>query len=112
MSFIPFKKIRLVNEDDLTTKNINTFQDNVSAALSQILGKDQLDSTIVKDVVLLPGVVNKVPHMLGRQLTGYVVVRCHGGFPVIYDVQDTNKTPHLLLYLMSATNITVDLLVF
>lgn len=112
MAFKPFRKIRLVNENDLTAKNINTFQDNVSAALSQILGKDQLDSTVLKNVVLKAGITNKVPHTLGRPIDGYITIRCHGGFPWIYDMQDQNNAPELLLYLVSATNITVDLLVF
>jgi len=112
MAFKPFKKIRLIDDADLTPKNINLLQDNVAEAVSQVLGKDALDTTMVTNVSLVAGSVNKIAHNLGRKLNGYLVVRCHGGFPMIYDVQDTNPSPHLLLYLMSATNITVDLLVF
>lgn len=111
MSFKPFTKIRLASDADLTTKNINAFQDNVAQALSQLLGNDVLDSQVIKNINLQPG-LNKVSHMLGRHINGYIPVRCHGGFPLIYDVQDTNPSPHLLLYIMSATNITLDLLVF
>lgn len=112
MAFSPFRKIRLVSEDDLSTKNINTMQDNIASSLIQLLGKDQLDSTVLKNIVLKAGVINKVSHTLGRDISGYIPVRSHGGFPLIYDLQDTNPSPNLLLYLASATDITIDLLVF
>lgn len=113
MSFKPFRRVRFGSDDGTNlADNVNTLQDNVAAAFQQLLNKDALDTTLVKNISLTAGVVNKVPHMLGRALNGYMVTRCHGGYPLIYDVQDTNPSPHLLIYLMSATNITVDLLVF
>lgn len=112
MAFLQFQKIRLNSADDLTPKNINALQDNIAAALSQLLGKDTLDSSVVKGVALKAGVINKVPHLLGRLLNGYIVTRSHGGAPLVWDVQDENPSPHLLLYLKSATDITVDLLVY
>lgn len=111
MAFTPFRKTRIVSDSDVTERNINTFQDNVAAAFAQLLGKDALDSTIVKDVKLTAG-LNRVPHLLGRPLAGYIVIRSHGGFPWIYDQQDTNTSPQLLLDLVSATDVTVDLLCF
>ena len=111
MAFKPFTKIRLVSDGDLTTKNINAMQDNIAKALGQILGKDTLDVAYLQNVSLSVG-LNKVPHTLGRSLQGYYTVRSHGNFPLFYDTQDTNPSPNLLLYLMSATAVTVDLIVF
>lgn len=113
MAFNSFKQIRVPPGSTPTSKQINDLQTNIAASIGQVLGKDQLDSTVITNISLLPApMINKVSHTLGRNLTGYIVVRCHGGFPLIYDVQDTNPSPSLLLYLMSATAITVDMLVF
>jgi hypothetical protein len=113
MAFNSFKQIRVPPDSTPTDKQINDLQANISTALQQLLGKDQLDSTVVQNITLQPApFINKIGHNLGRSLTGYIVTRCHGGFPLIYDVQDTNPSPSILLYLMSATVITIDLLVY
>lgn len=112
MAFKPFRKIRVAPDATITAKNINDVQDNISFALNQVLGKDALDCTILKNVTLLPGITNMVPHMLGRVLDGWYVVRNHGNYSFIVDQQDTNPSPDLLLYLTSPAQVTVDLLVF
>lgn len=111
MSFKPFRKIRVVDQDDVNGRTLNLLQDNVAQAFGQLLGKDPLDVTLLTNVVLGAG-QNVVAHKLGRRLLGWLVVRTHGGYPQIYDVQDTNPSPNLTLLLQSATKITVDLLVF
>lgn len=112
MAFKPFKKIKVPPNDNVTSKHINTVQDNISEALGQVLGKDSLDVSLIKNVRLLPGIVNKVPHLLGRNLSGFIVVRNHGGYAVLTDQQDSNSSPDLLLYLTTPAAVTVDLLVF
>ena len=112
MAFKAFKKINVPPETDLTAKHINLVQDNISHALSQLLGKDTLDQVVLKNVVLLPGMVNPVAHGLGRALTGWVVIRNHGGYSLLTDLQDTNDSPELLLLLTTPVLVTVDLLVF
>ena len=110
MAFKPFSKIRVSSADDITVKNINAFQDNVARCLGQLLGKDTLDQSIVKGVLLLPG-SNAVSHTLGRNYQGYVCTRSYGGFPLFYEAA-SQPSPNLLVYLMSATTCTVDLLFF
>lgn len=112
MAFKPFKHINVTQSEDITTKTINNFQDNVSAALGQLLGKDALDVTLLTNIVLLPNTINKVPHKLGRRLSGWIVVRNHGSYAVLTDMQDINKAPELLLWLSTPTTVTVDLIVF
>lgn len=111
MSFKPFRKLRLNLIQDISTKNINTIQDYIAEALQQLLNKDHLDSSILTNIKLLPG-LNKIGHNLGRSLGGYIITRCHGGFPLIYDQQDLNTSPNLTLWLVSSTNITVNILVY
>lgn len=112
MAFSPFKKIRVPPNTNITDKQINAVQDNISFAVSQVLGKDQLDSILITNVVLVPGIVNKVSHTLGRSLNGWYVVRNHGQSVPIIDQQDTNKAANLLLYLTVPTKCMVDLIVF
>ena len=47
------------------TKVLNQFQLNASEAFAQVLGKDSLDVSVITNVSLLPGIVNKVSHRLG-----------------------------------------------
>ena len=112
MSFSPFRKIKVPPNDTPTAKQINDNIDNTAAAFQQILGKDQLDSSIVSNIKLVPGIVNSVPHTLGRNLTGWIVIRNHGIATNIIDLQDTNKSPNLLLNLVVSVKCMVDLLVF
>lgn len=112
MSFKPFKQLKVISQEDITPKVINDLQYNIGIALGQLLGKDTLDQTLVTNVTLLPGITNKVSHNLGRKLQGYLVVRSHGGYAMLQDLQDTNPSPHLLLYLLVPAQVTVDLLCF
>lgn len=112
MAFKPFRKVKVPPDEPVTEKHINTVQDNVAEALGQLLGKDALDSKLLKDITLLPGITNKVSHGLGRKLQGYIVVRNHGGYAVLTDQQDTNPSTNLLLYLTTPALVKVDLLVF
>ncbi len=112
MAFRPFKKIQVASTEEITTKHINAVQDNIAQALGQLLGKDALDLSLLTNQVLSPNTINKIAHKLGRRLTGWMVVRNHGGYAILTDHQDTNPAPELLLYLSSPTLVTVDLLVF
>lgn len=112
MAFKPFKKINVNNNETISPKHINAVQDNISQALGQLLGKDQLDNQVLTNITLLPAITNKVPHQLGRRLSGWIVVRNHGGYSMLTDLQDTNASPHLLLYLYTPALVVVDLFVF
>ena len=110
MAFIPFRKIR-VGDDDPSAKNINLLQDNVAECLQQLTGKDDLDMVRLPSVAIASG-VNKIPHKLGRKLTGWIVIRWRNANPTLNDSQDTNASPHLTLVLNSVGTGVLDLLVF
>lgn len=113
MAFKAFKKMRLATGDQVVEDDFNILQDNVEQAFSQLLNKDQLDTRVIKNVLLKPDITNKIPHTLGRALQGFIIVRNHGQYShLIRDLQDTNPSPHLLLYLTTEILLTVDLLVF
>jgi hypothetical protein len=73
--------------------------------------KPHLDAELVKGVALVSGVTLPVPHRLGREPSGWAIVRKRG-FADIKDLQDSNLSPGLTLALQSNANVTVDLLVF
>ena len=112
MSFKPFKQIRLAPNVTVTDKNINDVQNNIAQCLNQITNKDQLDSVIIKNIVLFPGVVNNVSHNLSRTLQGWYVVRTHGSYNQVWDNQDANPSPNLTVWLLTPIQVTVDLLCF
>lgn len=112
MSFKPFTKIRVATENDVNAKNINAMQDNIAKALSQVLGKDQLDLSLLNNVTLYPGIINMISHGLGRKLQGWIPVGNHGGYCLLTDMQDTNPSPELLLYLTTPVYVVVNFLVF
>lgn len=112
MSFVPFRKIRVPPNTQITDKQINAVQDNIALALQPLLNEDQLDSILLKNITLTAGIVNTVAHGLGRPLQGWYVVRNHGSNIPITDLQDTATSPKLLLYLTVQQNCVVDLLVF
>jgi hypothetical protein len=112
VAFKALKKLNITTDAPITGKHINLIQDNISHALDQLLGKDTLDQVLLKNVTLLPGIINPVSHGLGRKLEGYIVVRNHGGYAVLTDHQDSNQSQDLLLLLTTPALVTVDLLVF
>ena|ERR1700728_1688752 len=112
MSFKPFRSIKVGPKEEITPKVINDMQYNIAQALGQVLGKDPLDLSLIKNITLYPNTINKVPHQLNRNLQGYFVVRNHGGYAVLTDYQDNNPSPNLLLYLWTPVQVTVDLLCF
>lgn len=112
MAFKPFRTLRVGPNEEVTPKVVNDLQANIGAALAQLLGKDPLDLQILPNVALSPGVTNMVPHKLGRNLQGWWIIRTHGSYNMVGDMQDNNPSPHLLLYLVTPAPVTVDILVF
>lgn len=111
MAFRPFVKIRLDAGASVEARHVNLVQDNIGASLSQLLGKDSLDRTLLTGVALQPSGVNYVKHKLGRPVTGFSVVRRDTDLRV-WDASGTNVSPHLLLPVMSSATGTVSLEVF
>jgi hypothetical protein len=111
MAFHPFKKIRVAPGEPVTDKQINATQDNISEAISQLLGKDQLDSILLKNIVIVPG-LNKIAHTLGRPIQGWHAVRPRQGYALLWEDAINNQSPNLYVYIYSAAACQVDLIVF
>jgi chorismate mutase len=100
------KFIKVKTEDDIDTK----IQDNISDAIDQITRNPILDSQQLVGISVTSGAVNKIPHKLGRVLTGYSVMP-HADTR-FWDTQVNNKSPNLFLYLNVSTSCLVDLVVW
>ena len=115
MAFKNFKKLFLSLADFEEAQNIlrvvNTLQSNIDSAITPILNKTQLDSTILTNVSLKTGQVNVISHLLNRNLTGWKLVRQRGQAS-IWDSQDSNTSPGLTLLLNTSANVVVDIEVF
>lgn len=111
MAFKPFRQIRVSPNQQPTDKNINDLQTNIASAIGQVLGKDNLDRIVLKDIALVPG-LNKVPHTLGRPITGWSICRPRQGYAWLYEDAINNLSPNLLIYIYSAATCLIDLEVF
>lgn len=99
-----FKTFRI---DD---QQASRFQDNVSDFTSQLENKLQLDSVIIKDVVLTTGQDNLIAHKLGREYQGWQLIDKDANSDVWRTPGATNKD--LFLTLQSTANCTISILVF
>lgn len=80
------------------------------AILDVLISNRSLQSQILSNVLLANG-TTVVNHLLGRDLTGWRIIRINGAASV-YDQQATNQTPELTLVLTSNAAVTVSLEVF
>lgn len=104
-----FQRFQKVNSDD---RVLNQVQDNIERSLAPIIRNTALDFQIVEGVLLVNGLLNKIPHGLGRPLMGWTTVRLRGQ-AIVWDDQDLNTgASHLYLYLRTTAVVTVDLKVF
>lgn len=115
MNYSPFRRVQT------TDPTINRIQDNITTAtrpIASLVANPASTPNLLTQVQLLasPGTssgYNEVKHMLGKALTGWQVVRWHGGWAQVYDQQDNNiLSPTSLLYLVTSANVTIDILVF
>ena len=111
MAFKPFRTIRVDANAQPTSKNINDLQLNIEQSISQVLGNDQLDSVIIKNIQLEPG-LNKVSHTLSRNIQGWKVIRPRQGYALLWEDAVGNPSPNLLIYMYSAAACLIDLEVF
>lgn len=111
MAFKQTKLLKLDPSATVTPKVVNDLQFNLNQAISQVLGKDSLDVTLLQNQVLVPG-LNKVAHTLGRNIQGWYPVRPRQGYALLWEDAINNPTTNLLVYIYSAVNCTVDLIVF
>lgn len=91
-------------------KNLQMLQNQWKSRLDPLLSRQQNQSNILQSVSLVVG-DNSISHGLGKKLSGWSLTRIRAA-SVIYDKQDSNKTPELTLDLNSSAAVVVDLEVF
>jgi hypothetical protein len=91
-------------------QEFSLLQSKWAAILNPILGKAQVQSSILKEVTLQSG-LNSVNHLLGRDLQGWKIVRQRASAS-IYDTQDACTMPDKVLQLVSSALCVCDIEVF
>jgi hypothetical protein len=91
-------------------KDFQLMQSKWSSILNPIVSNPANTSVLLKNVKLSIG-ANNIPHMLGRVLQGWIIVRKRSAAN-IYDNQDNQQLPQYMLALVSDAAVTVDLEVF
>jgi hypothetical protein len=110
---MPFKPF-VIHQPDVTSEwsyDLIQAQDQVGAAVDQVLTKEHLDSVLYEDVSLSPGVENWLEHGLDRAVRGFHIVDID--LPaMVYRV--TSSTADLTKYLPLACTdtLTVSIVVF
>lgn len=98
---------------DDVSRVLNIIQENVAQSLNPLIQKVQNDSTILTNVFLKAGQVNKINHTLGRKLLGYnVMLKGKPSTAIISNDQDSNSTPQLTLWLWTTIDATINLEVY
>jgi len=100
-----FKKVANANEE--TSK----LQERLQEYFQPITRCPIIDGTLLTNVSLVTGSVNNVPHLLGRTILGYIIVR-NRSQSQIWDSQDANIFAKKTLALNTSANTTVDIWVF
>lgn len=90
--------------------SVNRLQDQIIPAVNGLLSAPLAESVLLEDVSLFAG-ANIVNHGLGRPLRGWIVTRMRGA-AMVFDTQDTNRTPARTLALQASANVSLDLMVF
>lgn len=86
-------------------------QDNIAKSFSVIEKLPQLDSVIVKDVVLSAAIDNAVEHKLGRAIQGWQIIRQNAN-AVVWESATVNTTPSSFVILRASATCTVSILFF
>lgn len=100
-----FKKI--FTDDPLQQR----LQDAVALSFNQFEKLPQLDSVIVKNVVLSAAVDNNVAHGLTRPIQGWQIVRLNAN-AVVYESTTVNTAPDSIVILRTSATCTVSILFF
>ncbi len=98
--------VNFSKDDDLMLLVVSWSKD-----LNPLLASPLATPTLLKSVALVTGQTNTINHLLGKVLTGYLVIRQRAQ-ATIWDSQDSNPLPSKTLQLLCSANVTVDLLVF
>lgn len=79
--------------------------------LNPLLASPIATPTMLKNIALVSGQTNTINHLLGKVLTGWIVIR-QDASSIIWDSQDSNPLPDKTLQLLCSSNVTVNMLVF
>lgn len=90
--------------------NFQLMQSKWASILNPIISSPANNSLILKNIHLAVG-NNVIPHLLGRNLQGWKIVRQRGPAS-IYDNQDQQQLPQYMLTLVSSAAVSVDIEVF
>lgn len=88
-------------------QDVMLLQTKWSSVLNPVISNPSIQSVILKNITLANG-TTVVNHMLGRNLTGWRIIRQRAQAGIC-DVQDSNQTPQLTLVLLSDADVSVDL---
>src|SRR6266567_4865548 len=103
-----FKEFKVIRSED---REINQLQENIRAFSKPIVDATNLDRKVLISIILTAGKINKVPHTLGYNLSGWQVVTqsfpCH-----VWSGQNVNPSANLFLYLYTSADTVADLEVF
>lgn len=114
MALKQLKKLSISDGEALAMNDIvralNVIQENVAQSLNPVVQKVQNDSTVLTNIILKAGQVNKINHTLGRKLLGYNVMLTSNA--VVWNDQASNPSPQLTLWLYTSTDTTVNLEVY
>lgn len=93
-------------------RKLEQLQTNVGSVLNPLLDNPLLQGHILKGILLTSG-TNKVPHGLGRELVGWIVVRQFNS-ATLYDQQQNSPGGDgaSFLTLVASALVAVDLYVF
>lgn len=89
--------------------DLNLIQTKWKSLIDPVLASPLLDGRLVSTTLAVGS--NKINHLLGRKLSGWVIVGVNG-VANIYDTQASNQTPELTLNLTSDAAVKVNLWVF
>lgn len=100
------RELRKIGASD----EINKVQEYVGLALRPLLANPLLDGLLLEDVELANG-VTEVPHKLGRELRGWLIVRQDANAS-IWDSQTAHTRRNVSLMLNASAAVTVSIWVF
>lgn len=89
---------------------LSQLQTQWTSILNPVLSNPSIQTSILKRVALATG-INTINHLLGKNLTGWRIVR-QRALASIYDQQDGNARPELTLILITDQPVVIDLEVF
>ena len=92
-------------------QDISAVQDNVADYLNQLDRLPQLDSHIIRDVVLNSAVDNQVAHELNRNIEGWQIIRKNAN-AVVWESSTTNPSPTKFVLLRASAACKVTILFF